>query len=357
MQQDDLWRSVAPGRRVDLRPTNSNDVFDWSTHAPCPFNALPLQRPAHSCPLPFNEVPLPRALFYATSIAGHEKSVERSAATRLVPGESGRAILTTILGEFVLPHEQAAWTQSLVGLLGQFDVSDKAARQTIARLRDQGWLTSNREGRQTRWQLTQMSRDLLTEGADRIYQFGQVARPWNGTWLVLLARVPETDRNLRYRLSVGLRWAGFGTLGNGLWISPWTEREPQAAQLTAGLGIDATSFRAELGQLGSGPELVDAAWDLATLKTSYEGFLADTAPLNTAPSDSAAALTALVHRWRQFPSLDPDLPASLLPTDWPGQAAANRFAELRRALVDPARLEWLDTEAGYTPKQSTKDPR
>lgn len=305
-------------------------------------------------------------LFYATSIAEHQNSVERSPVEHLVSGESSRAVLTTILGEFVLPHEQAAWTQSLVGLLGQFGTSDKAARQTISRLRDQGWLTRSRTGRQTRWHLTRLSSDLLTEGADRIYQFGQVARPWDGQWLVLLARVPEADRNLRYRLSVGLRWAGFGTLGNGLWISPWADREQQAAQLTTQLGISATSFRAELGNLGSGLELADEAWDLKTLAASYDSFLNDTISLgptstNTEarqldtvqPTNNAGALTALVHRWRRFPSLDPDLPVSLLPADWPGPAAANRFAELRRALVDPARLEWRETEASFTPNQAS----
>lgn len=290
-------------------------------------------------------------LFYATSIAEHQKSVERPRTASLVEGESGRALLTTVLGEFVRPHDQAAWTQSLVGVLDEFGVSDKAARQTIARLRDQGWLTSSRLGRQTRWELTELSNGLLTEGAERIYQFGQVARPWDGRWLVVLASVPDADRNLRYRLSVGLRWAGFGSLGQGIWISPWTQSEPQAASLTTQLGISATSFRAELGELGSGPELADQAWDLTALSSAYRQFLRDTELLvdNQAEASNTAALTALVHRWRRFPSLDPDLPVSLLPADWPGPAAAQRFAELRRTLVDPARREWQAMETRFTP--------
>ncbi len=333
---------------MDPRPSCRNTI--WGGPAPHVAVAICASPTATSC-----LVGSPTTLFYATSIAGHQKSVERSLAASLVDGESGRALLTTILGEFVRPHDQGAWTQSLVAVLDQFGVSDKAARQTIARLRDQGWLTSNRRGRQTRWELTDLSTELLTEGADRIYQFGQVARPWDSEWLVVLASVPDVDRNLRYRLSVGLRWAGLGSLGQGIWISPWTDSEAPAAQLTRELGISATSFRAQLGELGSGPELADQAWDLVALRDAYRQFLIDTEPLvgaraqDSYPASPAAALTALVHRWRRFPSLDPDLPVSLLPSDWPGPEAARRFATLRRALVDPARREWQAMEAGFTP--------
>jgi phenylacetic acid degradation operon negative regulatory protein len=36
--------------------------------------------------------------------------------------------------------------------------------------------------------------------------------------------------------------------------------------------------------------------------------------------------TLLVHAWRKFPFLDPDLPTELLPAGWPRQRAHELFA-------------------------------
>ena len=48
---------------------------------------------------------------------------------------------------------------------------------------------------------------------------------WDGRWLLLVLRVPEQRRELRHRLTTQLAWAGFGSLGGGLWITPHVDRE------------------------------------------------------------------------------------------------------------------------------------
>lgn len=269
-----------------------------------------------------------------------------------VSADTSRGLLLTVLGELVLPNGGAAWTQSLVSILGAVGVRDKAARQALARLRDRGWLANDKVGRQTRWRLTPTSRRLLEQGAERIYGFGQAARPWDGSWLVLLASVPERDRQARYRMGVGLSWAGFGSIGQGVWLSPWVEQEHVAVELLRQLGVDGTSFRSRLGELGSAPDLAGEAWDLPELRSYYDDFLADTEPLDVASlrgHDAAAVLVTLVHRWRRFPFVDPDLPAELLPADWPGPAAAQRFADLRTGLAVEAQRWWRDADAGFAP--------
>jgi len=264
--------------------------------------------------------------------------------------QNTRSLLTTILGEFVLPTGGAAWTQTLVRALDLVGVREKAARQTIARMHDQGWLDRTRSGRQTRWSLTPATMDMLRLGAERIYGFGQGLHRWDGRWIVVLASVPESDRGARYRMNVGLRWAGFGSLGQGSWLSPWTVQEDAAVKTLADLGINATSFVAELGKLGDGRELSAQAWDLPVLRRRYESFLDETADLSAGETDGPRAgseLTRLVHRWRQFPFLDPDLPLELLPADWPGPRAAARFSHLRARLLTPATNWWVDTELHF----------
>jgi phenylacetic acid degradation operon negative regulatory protein len=242
---------------------------------------------------------------------------------------SARSLLLTILGEFVLPDGGAAWTGALVGALGACSVEEKAARQAVARASSAGWLHSERVGRRARWHLTDWAERLLTEGTERIYSFGAERAEWDGRWLLLLVRVPEARRHVRYRLRTRLTWAGFGTLGPGAWISPDVSREQEAARVLNDLGLDeAVSFTAEPGSIGAATELVREAWDLLAIEAAYEHFLADTSSSEPAsPADAFAAVVQLVHTWRRFPFLDPGLPPSLLPAGWSGTRAAAAFHE------------------------------
>lgn len=258
----------------------------------------------------------------------------------------------SVLGELVRPNGGDAWTQTLIETMDLLGVQQKAARQAIARMHERGWLTRTKVGRRTRWHLTDTADVLLETGARRIYDFGAGVLKWDRRWLVLLASVPESDRNLRYRMSVGLNWAGFGSLGQGTWLSPWTSQEAAVVPLLEDLGVNATSFLAELGRIGSGASLAAQAWDLPALRDRYDAFMADTERLvdhlEDGPS-SVVDLIALVHAWRRFPFVDPDLPRELLPIDWPAASAALRFKTLRSALVGPATEWWRDMEASVAP--------
>jgi phenylacetic acid degradation operon negative regulatory protein len=266
--------------------------------------------------------------------------------------DSSRDLLMTVLGEFVLPLGEAAWTQTLIALLERLGVRDKAARQALARMRERGLLARQPVGRRTRWMLTDHARDLLEAGSERIYGFGRQDRQWDGTWVLLLASVPERERHVRYRMGLGLTWSGFGSIGQGIWLSPWPQQEEAAVDLLDELGVEATSFRATLGSLGSGRRLAESAWDLPELRGQYEHFLVETRANDVGAmpdGEQAAELAALVHRWRRFPLLDPDLPTELLPADWSGAVAAQRFAERRDELLPGAHRWWRAMETELTP--------
>src|SRR5262245_766981 len=112
-------------------------------------------------------------------------------ALRPRSGSSAKALLLTVLGEFVLPHQGSVWTSTVVRSLGLLGVEERNARQALARLADQDVVRSERDGRRARWQLTATGRDLLTSGTERIYGFGAGDGAWNGRWLVVLCSVPE----------------------------------------------------------------------------------------------------------------------------------------------------------------------
>ena len=256
---------------------------------------------------------------------------------------SARSLLLTVLGEYALPSGEPVWTATLVGVLGVLGVTEKAARQSLARTAADGWIVASRHGRRSQWQLTDAGRRLLTDGAQRIYSFGQDHAAWDGRWLVLLTGVPEAGHDRRHILRTRLAWAGFGALPGGVWVSPDPGREAEAGKILDELGLASTclSFVASLGGIGVPEDLVKRAWNLTAVQARYEDFIGRFAPLAPATDrERLAAQTLLVHEWRRFPFLDPRLPRELLPTRWPGDDAAALFAARHELWRTGARLCW-----------------
>lgn len=267
---------------------------------------------------------------------------------REVGGGSARSLLTTVLGEFVLPADRPVWTATLVDVLALFGVEEKAARQALARTAAEGWLRSDRVGRRVRWSLTEPGRRLLAEGAERIYGFGSGGRRWDGRWLVLLVSVPESLRELRHKLRTRLSWAGFGSPAPGVWVTPHPRAEADAKLILDELDLSgqAISFLANYGALGQERDLVASAWNLAEVAARYDAFVAEFADLTPDPPDGVLrAQTLLVHEWRRFPFLDPQLPAELLPAKWSGTTATALFTEKHTCWRDPARKRWAELSA------------
>lgn len=256
---------------------------------------------------------------------------------------SARSLLMTLLGEYVLPRERPAWTSTIIEALSADGVEEKAARQALARTSAEGWITTERVSRRVRWSLTSEGRQLLTEGAERIFSFGRTTPAWDGRWLLLLVTVPETRRDLRHRLRTRLTWAGFGTADPGVWINPDPAREDEAREVLRDLDLDqgAMSFTAAHGSIGSLAAMVARAWDLSTLEAEYEAFVSTFGALT--PDTDAAILraqTRLVHEWRRFPFLDPRLPRELLPADWTGAKAVEVFHARHAEWHETAQREW-----------------
>jgi phenylacetic acid degradation operon negative regulatory protein len=245
---------------------------------------------------------------------------------RSVGAPAARSALLTILGEYVLPAGSDVWQETLVSALGSLGYKTQAARQAVARSIAAGWLTTERQGRRSRMRLTAESIDMLSNGAERIYSFGD-PWDWDGRWLIVALRVPEQRRDVRHKARTRLAWEGFGSLGGGLWLSPHVERESSLADITAnGTPGVLLAFRAEIASINEPRRVVAEAWDLSTIADAYRAFISRFSRLR--PRDPAGAFraqTQLVHEWRKFPFLDPDLPASLLPARWPGQRAHDVF--------------------------------
>jgi phenylacetic acid degradation operon negative regulatory protein len=252
---------------------------------------------------------------------------------------SARGLLFTVLGEFVLPTGGSAWTSAFIAAFDRLGMEEKAIRQALARTAADGWIRPERSGRRTRWWLTPDGDRLLTDGTERIYAFASSQRDWDGSWLLVLARVPESDRAARHRLRTRLSWAGLGSPAPGVWITTHTERVAEVEHVLRQAGsADSQIFVAEHsgGELAT---LVAQAWDVPAIEKQYEEFCTEfAAPV---AQDPLARLIDLVHAWRRFPSIDPGLPARLLPPNWSGARAAKLFAARHAGWAADARMQWI----------------
>jgi phenylacetic acid degradation operon negative regulatory protein len=248
---------------------------------------------------------------------------------RSVGEPAARSLLLTVLGEYVLDLGGPVWTGALLRALGVLGVGQPAARQAVTRSAAGGWLARDRVGRRARWLLAPATRDLLVRGRERIYGFQGVTTDWDGRWLLVMVRVPEGRRDDRHRVRTRLAWAGFGSLGQGTWITPHLDREREALSAVEALGpgAKAASFVASHGGIGSERELVVSAWGgLDRLERHYAAFAdAFSGRRPAGPEDAFAAQTCLVHEWRKFPFLDPGLPERFLPAGWRGIEASEVF--------------------------------
>ncbi len=266
------------------------------------------------------------------------------AADELQANRGGaKALLLTVLGEFVLPAGGQVWTSTLVAAADTLGIGEKNARQAVARIGDQGLIESRRHGRAVRWALTPTGRDLLESGARRIYGFATSTADWNGEWLVAHCPVPEQERGRRNQLRTRLAFLGFGELSASLLVSPHADREAQLRDVLAELGLldDSVVLRSSTGSQTEDVALVRRAWDLDTLADSYAAFTRAFGGREPgAGADAFAAVVELVHDWRWFLFIDPELPEELLPDGWVGTAAATTFHD-RRAAWSPRAQQWF----------------
>ena len=256
--------------------------------------------------------------------------------------DSARSVLFTVLGELVLPTGGEAWTSAFIDVFGRLGVEEKAARQALMRTAADGWLSPERIGRRTVWRLTPAAERLLRDGTERIFGFTAAAADWDGRWTVVIARTPETERSARHVLRTRLRWAGFGNVMPGVWVSPRSDRDDEVRQILAeviGSGPpDGYLFTAEYQGGSSLAAMVGNAWDLGELTREYDEFTG--AFSGQVSTDPLVRVIDLVHAWRRFPWIDPGLPARFLPVPWRGAAAAELFARRHAEWAGEAISAW-----------------
>jgi phenylacetic acid degradation operon negative regulatory protein len=277
---------------------------------------------------------------------------------RTQAGAQPQHLIVTLFGDYWLERPEHLPSAGLVALAGEFGVSSTSARAALSRLSRRGLLTSSKSGRNTYYGLTRRAQRVLQDGRLRVMRFGrEPARPWDGTWVVVVFSVPEERRDVRHALRTRLRWLGFASLYDGVWVSP-RPVAAESARMLRELGVEQATVL-ESAALHPTPGALGhplTAWDLDRLRHVYEGFVEEFAPVwsrvrrgQMGAAEALVTRTAVMDIWGSFPALDPDLPPSMLPECWPREEARAIFAQVYDALGPLAEFRFRQVLGDVSP--------
>ncbi|MEO6943079.1 MAG: PaaX family transcriptional regulator C-terminal domain-containing protein [Lacisediminihabitans sp.] len=252
------------------------------------------------------------------------------------PG-SATSLLRTIVGASLREMGGRTSVGQLIRLLGAVNVSEAHARTAVLRVSRKGLLHSDGNAG---YVLNPDAIPMLNRGDRRIYTFRQMDD--GDPWCLISFSIPESLRAERHQLRRQLSWIGCGTVSSALWICPaFLADEVERILAELGLRPFATLFETSTPHpAGTLTDAVATWWDLATLESLHLDFLEATAgftELDSAGSTAFAAWIRTLDEWRVIPYLDPGLPPSVLPAEWPGFASVARFTELMARFSDAGR--------------------
>jgi phenylacetic acid degradation operon negative regulatory protein len=249
------------------------------------------------------------------------------------PG-SATSLLRTIVG--VCLRRVGGWISiaDLIRLMEAVGVTPAHTRTAVSRVKAKGLLLASAVDGQPGYALNPDAVPMLERGDRRIFTFRQMAD--GDPWCLLSFSIPEAQRDVRHQLRKRLGWIGCGTVATGLWICPAFLAD-EVEEIVADLGLrdHVTVFIAGTPHITG--TLADAArrwWDLGRLETLHRAFLAAQSdlPVTTSgrglPRASFARFIRALDEWRILPYLDPGLPPSALPDDWPGFASVALFERI-----------------------------
>jgi phenylacetic acid degradation operon negative regulatory protein len=248
------------------------------------------------------------------------------------------SLVITVFGDAIVPRGGRVSLVALQDVMGRLRIEAGALRTAMSRLAADHWVMRERAGRNSFYRLAEEGRHAFDLATRRIYAAGPPA--WDGAWTVAIAP-PDVPDELRGNMEE----AGFLCVESGVYLRPRTRDVSDPSDSLAGMLVIH-------GSSSEHPEAMRMLWPSGEVAAAYRSFIDAHRPLLEAlkrdgalrPLDAMAARTILLHNWRRIALRDPGLPLSLLPKDWPGEAARSLARDIYGRLSGPSEA-WL-SESG-----------
>lgn len=249
---------------------------------------------------------------------------------------SAASIIRTIAGLYLRHEVSPVARGKVIDLACAAGISVSTAQTAVSRLIDRG-IFDVAPGSQLR--VPAPAQEMFARGNRRIFVPRQMDE--DEQWCLVAYSLPESLRPLRHQLRKHFLHLGGGLVSAGLWIFP-AHLHDEVLQILEVLGArqHATVFLASCPDYPGGPQqAAQRWWDLEKLSAMHQTFLSGTDHLSLSAQDpevSYLSYVVLIDAWRALPYLDPGLPSSMLPADWPGIPSRERFLSASAIFSGPA---------------------
>ncbi len=257
------------------------------------------------------------------------------------------SLIATVFGDVIESHGQEVWLGSLTNLLEPMGINERLVRTSVYRLSQDKTLNSTKIGRRSYYTLTPSARLRVQRFDTQIYYFKEES--WDGEWRLIFTGTYGISAEKRAEIRKHLTWLGYGIIAPNVYGHPTAALEPVWAQFEKLQVTDkvvvlkATNYD-QIHGLGT-HEMVRQCFGLRDLEEQYTAFnerfrpLADALKCSTPyqaqnPEHSFILRTMLIHQYRRILLDDPDLPAPLLPDNWPGNEAHELCGKIYQAVFD-----------------------
>lgn len=266
------------------------------------------------------------------------------------PSNSARTVLVTVLGDTIAPlahslENEAVWLGDLAAMVEVFGFNERLVRTSISRLAADGWISSERVGRRSRYRLTAYGNRETRQAERRIY--GPLPQSAAEAWRLVFAGPEGSDP-----LTTHLRWRGFAEISAGVWAHPepieLNDEDRRLADpfpATAIARFDQPSMLAlsDTFRRSTGLDQTEAAYhDFLEVYGPLARFPPDTGQADPGQDDTGQAdtcraafalRTMLVHDYRRIRLAEPDLGTDVLGPDWIGRTARTLVSTTYRRLA------------------------
>ena len=238
------------------------------------------------------------------------------------------SILVTIFGDLARrPGDQISGAL-LSRLTDPMGIKPEAMRVALHRLRNDGWITSERQGRTSRYSLTSHGLTESDAASPRIY--ARTTENEDGPWHLLIAE-PATAAQ-RSEADKLWRGRGYTVVAPGTYLG----RGIPPADTTEFLVMNGTPAHvpAWLREKIGGPDLAEAYRALENALDRALPLIRSARRID--PLEAAILRVVIVHNWRRALLAHPDLPAMFFPEDWRGPTCRDKVMQALDVLTRPS---------------------
>jgi phenylacetic acid degradation operon negative regulatory protein len=251
-----------------------------------------------------------------------------------------QTVLLTMIGHYCLDENPGISTMGYIDVLARIGVSAHAARLTVSRMTERGFLERSRRGRAAYFRGTEMGLDVVRRQQQRTFHDTVEPQEPVGAWTILSFTLPETHRKERHLLRRRLAWESFGLLRDGVWIAPGERDVSEILAQLQGAGVDRhVEVFTAYPRFDDVEGMISRTWHLDELAARYRRFLRAWDVEDPVPeaTDDLGRDLVLASAYRQLLRETPRLPAEHLPRDWPAARCRELFQTLHDTYRDEAR--------------------